>query len=284
MNERSAPAAPEGQNDRSRIASMIEQPPLHRLFHHYSELPYSLRALYTAALLTLGLGYLFALLNVYFTYAGKAGGNPWMLTEQDLVVAYSGSGTVSRLEGALRGPMSAMLPPEESKILITWAQNGGDETTYNREVKPVVDKRCMTCHDGSNPHIPNLFGYENMKKAAESDTGAKISTLVRVSHIHMFGVPFIFFIVGTIFSHAYVRPVWFKCAVIALPFLAVLIDVSSWYMIKVYHPFAWVEILAGGVMAGCFALMWLVSLYQMWFSKLPKPVLERIGGDIPAES
>jgi len=151
-------------------------------------------------------------------------------------------------------------------------------------VKPVVDKRCMTCHDGSNPHIPNLFGYENMKKAAESDTGAKISTLVRVSHIHMFGVPFIFFIVGTIFSHAYVRPVWFKCAVIALPFLAVLIDVSSWYMIKVYHPFAWVEILAGGVMAGCFALMWLVSLYQMWFSKLPKPVLERIGGDIPAES
>jgi len=75
---------------------MAEQPPLHRLFHHYSELPYSLRVLYTATLITLGLGYLFALLNIYFTYAGRAGGNSWMLTQQDLVVAYAGSGTVSR--------------------------------------------------------------------------------------------------------------------------------------------------------------------------------------------
>jgi hypothetical protein len=28
--------------------------------------------------------------------------------------------------------------------------------------------------------------------------------------------------------------------------------------------------------------MWLVTLYQMWFSKLPKPVLQRIGGDVDA--
>ena len=99
---------------------MSDQPPLHRLYHHYSELPYSLRVLYTATLLTLGLGYLFALLNVYFTYAGQAGGNPWLMTEQDLVVAYSGSGTVSILEGALRGPMSTMLPPDEMNTVIAW--------------------------------------------------------------------------------------------------------------------------------------------------------------------
>ena len=59
-----------------------------------------------------------------------------------------------------------------------------------------------------------------------------------------------------------------------------MIDVSSWYMIKVYHPFAWVEILAGALLAGCFAFMALVSLYQMWFSKLPEPVLQRTGGDV----
>ena len=122
-----------------------------------------------------------------------------------------------------------------------------------------------------------LSGYDNIKKVTEADTGAKLSTLVRVSHIHMFGVPFIFFIVGLIFSHAYVRPVWFKCAVIALPFLSVMVDVSSWYMIKIYHPFAWVEILAGMLMAACFAFMWLVALYQMWFANLPKLVLERTG-------
>ena len=260
---------------------MIDQPPLHRLYHHYSELPYSQRALYTAMLITLGFGYLFALLNVYFTYAGKAGGNPWLLTEQDLVVAYSGSGTVSRLEGALRGPMSTMLPPEERTIVIDWVHAGADRAAYERDVRPIIEKRCLTCHDGSNPHIPNLFGFDNIKKVTESDTGAKLSTLVRVSHIHMFGIPFIFFIVGLIFSHAYVRPVWFKCAVIALPFLSVMVDVSSWYMIKVYHPFAWVEILAGMLLAACFAFMWLVALYQMWLSPPPAMVTERLGGDLP---
>ena len=92
---------------------MTDQPPLHPRYLHYSELPYSLRVLYTATLLTLGLGYIFALLNVYFTYAGRAGGNPWMMSEQDLVVAYAGSGTTSILEGALRGPMATMLPPTD---------------------------------------------------------------------------------------------------------------------------------------------------------------------------
>ena len=56
----------------------------------------------------------------------------------------------------------------------------------------------------------------------ERDTGTGIFTLVRVSHIHLFGLTFIFFILGTIFSHAYVRPVWFKCAVIATPFVALV--------------------------------------------------------------
>ena len=81
------------------------------------------------------------------------------------------------------------------------------------------------------------------------DTGASIATLVRVSHIHLFGVTFIFFIVGLAFTHAYVRPVWFKCAVIAAPFAAIVIDVCSGYLIKLFHPFAWVEIGAGMLMA-----------------------------------
>ena len=97
----------------------------------------------------------------------------------------------------------------------------------------------------------------------------------------LFGVTFIFFVVGLAFTHAYVRPVWLKCAIIALPFLAIAIDVSSWYLIKLFHPFAWVEIGAGAAMAACFAVMWLTTLYQMWFMKPPEAILRRLGGDIP---
>ena len=254
----------------------------HHLYHHYAELPYSLRVLYTCALLTLGLGYLFALLNVYFTYAGRAGGNPAMLSVSDIVVAYSGSGKGSVIESALSGPMSSMLPPDEKSTLLKWVHDGADKPGYEFAVKPIIVKRCLTCHGGSNPHLPNFSDYDNLKKVTALDTGATIATLVRVSHIHFFGLTFIFFIVGYIFSHAYVRPVWLKCAMVAAPFPAVLIDVASWYMIKLFHPFALVEIGAGAVMAAAFAAMWVTSLYQLWFFTPPEVILARLGGDMPA--
>ena len=258
---------------------MSEAPPLHRLYVHYSELPYSLRVLYTSVLLVLGMGYLFALIYVFHTQSGKDGGV--MLSYQDIVITYSGTGKGSRLESALKGPMQTMLPAEETKSVIAWAQASGDRAKYDSDVKPILDKRCMSCHDGSNPHLPNLNGYDNLKKVTEVDTGENVFTLVRVSHIHLFGLSFIFFIMGLIFSHAYVRPVWFKCAVVAAPFVCIVADVSSWYFTKLYHPFAWVVMGAGAAMGMCFAFMWVVAMYQMWFSRTPPAIEKRGGGDIP---
>ena len=106
-----------------------------------------------------------------------------------------------------------------------------------------------------------------------------IFTLVRVSHIHLFGISFIFFIVGIIFSHAYVRPVWLKCVIMGMPFVCLFVDVISWYLVKVYHPFAWATMGAGGMMALSFAVMWVISLYQMWFSRTPAAVAQRHGVD-----
>lgn len=251
---------------------------LHRHYLHYSELPYSLRVLYTSALLVLGVGYLFALIHLFHTYAGRDG-NPLDLTYQDLIIAYTGSGKGSRLESALRGPMSSMLPAEETKGVITWVQGGADRPRYDAEIRPLIEKRCISCHDGSNPHLPNLGDWDNIKKVAEQDTGTDIFTLVRVSHIHLFGITFIFFVMGLVFSHAYVRPVWFKCALVATPYACLALDVSSWYFIKLFHPFAYLTIAAGAAMALCFATMWFVSMYQMWFSRTPQPVTDRGGGD-----
>ena len=256
----------------------VNDVPLHRLFRHFSELPYSVRVLYTAALVVLGMGYLFALIYLFHTYSGKDG-NPLTLSYDDIVIAYTGSGKGSRLESALRGSMSAMLPRDELDPIVGWVQAGADRATYDKQIRPTLDRRCMTCHDGSNPHLVNLNGYDNVKKVTERDTGAGIFTLVRVSHIHLFGLTFIFFIVGSIFSHAYVRPVWLKCAVVALPFVAIILDISSWYFTKLYHPFAWVVMAGGAVMGASFAFMWVVSMYQMWFSRPPSVVMQRQQGE-----
>ena len=250
-------------------------PPLHRFYLHYSELPYSLRVLYTCALLVLALAYLFAGIYLYHTYAGRAGGNPMILTYQDIVVAYSGSGKTSRLESALRGPMSSMLPHDEMNQIISWVERGSNRAQYESTIKPILDQRCMACHDGSNPHLPNLNGYDNLHKVTERDTGAGIFTLVRVSHIHFFGLTFVFFIMGLVFSHAYVRPVWFKSTVVAMPFVAVVLDISSWYFTKIFHPFAWVVMFGGGLMGMSFAYMWVVSMYQMWIARPPAAVANR---------
>jgi hypothetical protein len=257
----------------------MSEPPLHRLYHHFSELPFSMRVLFTSALCILGLGYLFALVYLFHSVSGKDG-NPFTLSYEDVIITYAGSGKGSRIEAALRGPMSAMLPAEESARIVGWVQEGVSRAAYDQDIRPILDKRCMTCHDGSNPHLANLDGYDNLKKVTERDTGTGVFTLVRVSHIHLFGLTFIFFIVGFIFSHAYVRPVWFKGMIVVLPFICVAIDVGSWYLVKVYHPFAWLTIASGGVMGMSFAFMWLVSMYQMWWAKTPPPVIQRASEDV----
>jgi hypothetical protein len=225
------------------------------------------------------MGYLFAMLYLFHTYSGRDG-NVGTLTYDDLVIAYAGSGKGSKIEAALRGPMSSMLPQDESSAIISWVQKGADKPTYEAFIKPGIDKRCMTCHDGSNPHLPNLNGYDNIKKVAEQDTGTDIFTLVRVSHIHMFGITFIFFIMGTVFSHAYIRPLWIKYVVMGVPFICLAVDISSWYMVKLYHPFAWVTMGAGALMGLCFATMWVTSMYQMWIARTPPPVAIRDASDI----
>ena len=127
----------------------------------------------------------------------------------------------------------------------------------------------MACHSGANPHIPNLDGYDNVLGFVEIDEGMDMMTLIRVSHIHLFGITFIFYILSIVFSRAYMKHVWFKRTVLATPFLAIIADIFSWYMTKMYPPFATVIFVSGGLMGVCFLIEWTVSMYQMWFYKSP---------------
>ncbi len=243
----------------------MAQTQVHRMFFHYSEFPLSMRTLFTGTLIMLGLGYLFAMIHVYNSHAGRDG-KPGLSTE-DIAIAYSGSKEATRLESALMGPMSGMLPTSERGSLIGWVRRGLDEREYEEQIVPIIERRCIACHDGSNPHIADLSGYSEVGEVAQIDTGMNIATLVRVSHIHLFGITFLFFLMGLIFTHAYVRPVWFKSAVIATPFVAMVLDVGSWYLTKLHTGFAWVVIIGGGLMGLSFAFQWFVSMYQIWFYK-----------------
>jgi hypothetical protein len=263
---------------------MNDQPPP-RLYPHLSELPYSLRSLYTATLCILGLAYLFAATNLYFTYAGKAGGNPALVTYEDVVAAYAGAGKASAIENALNGSMSSMLTTQEKDTVLAWGRAGAAPASYLTDVKPIVDRRCLACHGGSNLELVDLSTYEGLKAvAAVAAGGESTATLIRDSHIHLFGMTFLFFVVGLMFSHACLRPVWLKSAVVAAPFAMIAVDIVSIDLIRLWRPFATVTIASGVAMAACFAFMWLTTLCQLWFFRPPEALLRRLGGDIPDDA
>jgi len=236
-----------------------------------------MRTLFSGTLLVIGLGYLFAAIYVFAAHSG-ADSLPG-LSVDDIKITYSGNAGTTQLESALQGPMSGMLPQQDLAAMLDWIRNGADKRTYSTTIEGIVSQNCLACHDGSNPHLSNLDGFENIQTVVAQDTGADLFTLVRVSHIHLFGLTFIFFIMGFIFSHAYIRPVWLKLVIIAAPFLGVASDVLGWYVTKVFTPFAWVVLIAGMVNALSFSIMWFVSMYQMWFYKLPEHVSNRTHSD-----
>ncbi|WP_455207316.1 hypothetical protein [Kaarinaea lacus] len=237
---------------------------------HFSFLPMGQRTLFSGAIIVLSMGYLFAMIYIFESHAGRDG-NP-MLSVDDLIIAYSGSKSDTRIEAALKGPMANMLPTNEKDEIIAWVRRGAAKEDFG-VVENIIGQRCNICHDGSNPHIPNLKGFDNVAKAAEMDTGMDIFTLVRVSHIHLFGLTFIFFIMGTIFCHSYMKHKWLKCLIIALPFLSILFDIASWYLTKLFPPFAYIVLGSGAVMGTCFGAQALISLYQMWFFKPDESII-----------
>jgi hypothetical protein len=234
----------------------------------FNELPHSLKVLYTMVLIILGLGYLFAMIQIYEVHAGRDGQKG--LSVEDIRIAYSGSRSDTRLEVALKGPMSGMLPESERAKIIDWVRSGSMESMYQSEIAPILATRCLACHDGANPHLPKLQSYADVTALAQLDTGVSIGTLVRVSHIHLFGLTFIFAFLGLIFSHSYVRRTYLKSLIIAIPFVAIILDIASWWLTKVSTPFAYVVVTGGALMGVSFLYQWLVSFYQLWFFKCPE--------------
>lgn len=239
---------------------------LHKMYFHYSELPLSMRVLYTGTMIVLGIGYCFAMVHVFASHAGRDG-DPG-LSVQDLVIAYSGSQDSSRLEIALQGPMGEQIDAQERGKIVAWIHSGATEEEYG-QVESIFTDTCAMCHSADNPHIPPLDTFDGVKKLTGLDQGADIFTLIRVSHIHLFGITFIFFIMGLIFSHAFVRPVWMKAFLVAIPFVAIIADIASWYLTKMWPPFAWMVMISGGLMGMSFAAQWIISFYQIWFYKMP---------------
>ena len=232
-------------------------------YRRFSEASVSEKMLDTVFLLCIGIGYMFAMLHLYFTHQGRDG-EPG-LSVDDIRIAYYGRHQQTRLGAAINGAMGANLNlPEQKIIIIDWLDHGSKRAEFEEKVQPILNSNCIMCHSPeSGMGLPPLTSYEKVLELARSDTGASLQSLVRVSHIHMFGIAFILFLVGRIFILCEM-PVMIKRITVVIPFIAMLLDILSWYMTKVSPAFAWVVVISGGLMGISFITQIVVSIYQMW--------------------
>jgi hypothetical protein len=232
-------------------------------YRRFKDISVSERILNTVFLLTIGIGYLAALANLYYTHQGldgKAG-----LSFEDVVISYHGGNDQTRLGTAINGIMKTNLRYIGDKdVIMQWIHHGADEPEYNEKIAPILNRDCVLCHTPSvNPSLPDLTHYATVSEVAHAG-GATIPTLVRVSHIHLFGIAFILFFIGKIFLLCDLN-IYVKRVAVVIPFAAMLLDVLSWFVTKEISSFAYVVIFSGALMGLSMGLQILLSVYQMWF-------------------
>lgn len=219
-----------------------------------------LKALFTGYLLVIGLGLLMAGMQIMLTH-GMADGKPG-LSIDDIVYSYYGDREGSKLEAKLNGSMKENAPPEARLAMIKWARAGAPENEWETKIKPLTDQYCVACH-ANMPGIINVGQKDVIIKAAAVDMGASITTLTRVSHIHLFGIAFIFFFVGWIFSFATGFNPIVKALLIFTPFMFLILDVAAWWLTKMNPAFAWLVMIGGAGYSLASTVMIFSSLYQM---------------------
>jgi len=229
----------------------------------FQDISVSEKMLYSLFLMTIGIGYLFALTHMYYTHQMRDG-KPGM-SIQDVMIAYYGSQDQTRLGSAINGgPMEPNLKSanDKEKILV-WLSTGKSKADFEEDIAPILNRDCTLCHNAeTNPGLPNLTNYEGVMEVASSKA-ASIPGLVKVSHIHLFGIAFILLFVGRIFIYCRMN-VTLKRVIVVIPFLSMLIDTLSWFVTRNNPSFAYVVVASGALMGLSMGAQIVISLFQMW--------------------
>ncbi len=235
--------------------------PANLAWFNLPNLPTPIKALFAGYLLVIGVGLAMAGLQIMMTHGmadGKVG-----LSKNDIIYSYYGDRTHSLLESKLNGSMKANAPDAVRADIIKWVHKGAPKEDWDAHFKGVFAQHCVMCHS-TVPNIPNFKHFEAVQKVAATGEGASFQSLTRVSHIHLFGISFIFFFIGFIFSFAVNVPKTLKIIAIVFPFAFLIIDILSWWLTKLTPGFAWFTIIGGIGYSLASTYMWCVSMYQMF--------------------
>ncbi|HXN07914.1 MAG TPA: cytochrome c [Nitrospiria bacterium] len=222
------------------------------------------KILFSCFLLTAGMAYIFAILYLYLmdlephVKNGKG-------TVKAVILKYYGNQGGGRLEAALHGPMGDDLSDQEKNRIYRWIREGASEQGFP-QVFAILQQNCVSCHDGNMPGIPRLASFEELAGYTKTDMGESIKNLIRVSHVHLFGISFIFLLSGGIFVLSELSVKW-RAILVLVPFISMWVDIGSWWFTKLAPVFAYTVIIGGVFMGLSFGAQIAISFYEMWLKK-----------------
>ncbi|MGD0023271.1 MAG: hypothetical protein ABSC37_01405 [Xanthobacteraceae bacterium] len=235
-------------------------------------LPIAFRALFSSFLIVIGVGYLMALSYMYLFVI-----EPHQQMGEGLVAGISDEyhglpKGQTLLESALMGPMADKISDADRTVVLQWIHNGAKAEDYS-QVEPIFAKDCIGCHMANAQAIPPLTSFEDMQEVAAADTGISVTDLAETSHIHLFGISIIFLLTGAIFAFSE-TPLWFRVFLVVVPYLAILMDIGSWWFTKYLDPtfFAYIVIGGGACTGLALAAQIFISLWEMWIDSVKAAV------------
>lgn len=228
----------------------------------FDRLPVSFRLLFLVTVVCLSVGYVFNLTQIWESHSGEGG--ILGISAESIRMNYYGKRDSSVLESKLNTTMSGFVTSAEKENIIKWIRTGADKAMYDSEIKPVIERNCMVCHGSES--FRSLYSYEEMKAVTNINQGMGFKTLVRVSHIHLNGMTFLFFISGFITCFARIgskKLKWVKWIVIIAPLIAMFSDIMSWNLAREYENGVYFVIMSGMVMTIAFFTQMSISAYQI---------------------
>jgi hypothetical protein len=225
----------------------------------------SSRVAVTGFLALAGIGYLFGYFNILLTYQmtdGQTG-----LSPADVKMVYHGSSNTA-LQRSIDGSMRQYFSSENNyNVVNDWILLGAGEATYG-PVQQVFNLDCVSCHNSQTYAAANLVleDFGDVEPYLRQDGGKSISRLVSLSHTHLLSTSVVVFVLVFIFSFSS-YPVWLKLALPALAFLAIFLDIGSWWLTKFSPGFAILVIAGGALLGTSFGALSVLGLWDTWLGK-----------------
>jgi hypothetical protein len=210
-------------------------------------LPLPAKALVTLVLLTLSLG-----------MAGAAG----QIIVHDIIPTFfsDGDGHTGHDHQGKRTEM----PHHSEAVTDNHAHQANDESFFDgMEDGGKVDSHAEIV----------LFAQAPIVKETVNETTAFYNSeqfvwLLKWTHIHLFGINFIFILLGTV-TYLLNLTEKLRTWLIVLPFLGILIDIAALWLKSYISPaFFWLHIPGGGLFGSIFAFVFFRGFWEMWIGSI----------------